>query len=95
MNEFIANDKRLWSDLKSAEEEHLTRGSPKTDGFYLEATLQAHQKLRTLLFSSPVLVVVQENLHRLIKLLNFQRLFQNRDRTELKNPIEDLTIRVS
>ena len=46
--------------------------SPKTDGHYLEATLQAHQKLRTLLFSSPFLAVVQENLHRLIKLLNLQ-----------------------
>src|SRR4029077_9189314 len=69
--------------------------SPKTDGHYLEATLQAHQKLRTLLFSSPFLAVVQENLHRLIKLLNLQWLLQNRDRTELKNPIENLAIRVT
>ncbi len=36
-----------------------------------------------------------ENLHSLIELLNFQWLFQNRDRTDLENPIEDLTIRVT
>ena len=56
--------------VEAAEEEHLARGSPKTDGLYLKATLQAHQKLRTLLFSSPALAVVHEKLQRLIKLLN-------------------------
>ena len=35
---------------------------------------------------------VPENLHRLIELLNLQWLVQNRDRTDLKNPIEDLAI---
>jgi hypothetical protein len=33
--------------------------------------------------------------HRLIELLNLQWLLQNRDRTDLKNPIEDLAIRVT
>jgi hypothetical protein len=36
---------------------------------------------------------VDENLHRLIQLFNLQWLLQNRDRTDLKNPIEDLTRR--
>ena len=36
-----------------------------------------------------------ENLHSLIELLNLQWLLQNRDRTDLENPIEDLTIRVT
>src|SRR6202011_2968880 len=60
-----------------------------------ESTLQAHQKLRILLFSFPALAVVHEHLHRLIKLLNLQWLLQNRDWTDLKNPIEDLAIRVT
>jgi hypothetical protein len=38
---------------------------------------------------------VPENLHRLIELLNLPWLLQNRDRTNLKNPIEDLAIRVT
>src|SRR5580704_10971504 len=38
---------------------------------------------------------VPENIHRLIELLNLQWLLQNRDRTNLKNPIEDLAIRVT
>jgi hypothetical protein len=38
---------------------------------------------------------VHENLHRLIELLNLQWLLQNRDRTDLKNPIEDLAIWVT
>src|SRR5215831_19539345 len=41
------------------------------------------------------MAVVQENLHRLIELLNLQWLLQNRDRTDLKNPIEDLAIWVA
>src|SRR4029077_333764 len=36
-----------------------------------------------------------ENLHRLIELLNLQWLLQNRDRTNLKNPIEDPAIWVA
>ena len=36
-----------------------------------------------------------ENLHRLIELLNLQWLFQDRDRADLKNPIEDLAVRVT
>ena len=36
-----------------------------------------------------------ENIHRLVELLNLQWLLQNRDRTNLKNPIEDLAIRVT
>jgi len=55
----------------------------------MEVTLQAHQKLRTLFFSSSASAVVHENLHHLIELLNLQWLFQNRDRTDVKNPIED------
>ena len=38
---------------------------------------------------------MHENLHRLIELLNLQWLLQNRDRTDLKNPIEDLAIWVA
>jgi hypothetical protein len=38
---------------------------------------------------------VPENLHRLIELLNLQWLLQNRDRTNLKNLIEDLAILAS
>ena len=57
--------------------------------------LQANQRLRTLLLSSPAWAVVHENFHRLIQLFNLQWLLQNRDRTDLKNPIEDLTIRVT
>ena len=93
-----ANQTRLINYGREYREGHrisTARVGRQTDGLYLEATLQAHQKLRTLLFSSPALAVVQENLHRLIKLLNLQWLLQNRDRTELKNPIEDLTIRVT
>src|SRR4029077_4257215 len=52
-------------------------------------------QLRTLLFSSPALNVAQEYLHRLIELLHLQWLLQNRDRTDLKYPIENLTIRVT
>jgi hypothetical protein len=37
--------------------------------------------------------VVPENLNRLIELLNLQWLLQNRDRADLKNPIEDLAVR--
>jgi hypothetical protein len=37
---------------------------------------------------------VPENIHRPIELLNLQWLLQNRDRTNLKNPIEDLAIRI-
>ena len=48
-----------------------------------------------MLFSSPSLAVVHENLHRLIELLNLQWLLQNRDRTDLKNPMEDLAIWVA
>jgi hypothetical protein len=47
------------------------------------------------LLSSPAWAVVHENLHRLIELLNLQWLLQNRGRTDLKNPIEDLAIRVT
>jgi hypothetical protein len=36
-----------------------------------------------------------ENIQRLIELLNLQRLLQNCDRTDLKNPIEDLVIRIT
>ena len=57
--------------------------------------LQANQRLRTLLLSSPAWAVVHENLHSLIQLFNLQWLLQNHDRTDLKNPIEDLTIRVT
>ena len=39
--------------------------------------------------------MLREKLHRLIELLNLQWLLQNRDRTDLKNPIENLTIRVT
>jgi len=38
---------------------------------------------------------VPENLNRLIELLNLQWLLQNRDRADLKNPIEDLAVRVT
>jgi hypothetical protein len=48
-----------------------------------------------LLLNSPAGAVVPENLHRLIELLDFQWFFQNRDRTNLKNPIKDLAIRVT
>jgi hypothetical protein len=47
------------------------------------------------MFNSPALAVLHEQFHRLIKLLNLQRLLQNRDRTDLENPIEDLTFRVT
>src|SRR5262245_36620667 len=57
--------------------------------------LQANQRLRTLLLSSPAWAVVHENLHSLIQLFNLQWLLQNRDRADLENPIEDLTIRVT
>src|SRR5207244_3139704 len=66
---------------------------PSIDAF--EATLQPHEKPRTLLLSSPARAVVPEKLHRLIELLNLQWLLQNRDRTDLKNPIEDLPMRVT
>src|ERR1700751_1560502 len=62
---------------------------------YLKATLQLRQRFQILLLSSPAWVVEPENLHRLIELLNLQWLLQNRDRTNLKNPIEDLAIRVT
>src|ERR1700751_5273482 len=62
---------------------------------YLKATLQLRQRFQILLLSSPAWVVVHENVHRLIELLNLQWLLQNRDRTNLKNPIEDLAIRVT
>jgi len=38
---------------------------------------------------------VPENIQRLIELLNLQWFLQNRDRTNLKNPIEDLAIWVT
>ena len=38
---------------------------------------------------------MSENLNRLIELLNLQWLLQNRDRADLKNPIEDLAVRVT
>jgi hypothetical protein len=38
---------------------------------------------------------VPENLHRLIELLNLKWLLEDRDRTDLKNSIEDLAIRVT
>ena len=44
---------------------------------------------------SPAWVVVPENLDRLIELLNLQWLLQNRDRADLKNPIEDLAVWVT
>jgi hypothetical protein len=60
-----------------------------------QATLQPHQRLRTLLPSSPACRFVAENLYRLIKLLNLQWLLQDRDRTNLKDPIQDFAIRVT
>jgi hypothetical protein len=48
-----------------------------------------------LLLESPAWAVVPENLNRLIELLNLQWLLQNRDRADLKNPIEDLAVRVT
>jgi hypothetical protein len=45
--------------------------------------------------AGPCEVVMPENIHRLIELLNLQWLLQNRDRTNVKNPIEDLAIRVN
>ena len=76
-----------------AEEEHSVPG--RQNGWAYLTTLQPHEKPRTLLLSSPARAVVPENLHRLIELLNLQWLLQNRDRTNLKNPIEDLAIRVT
>jgi hypothetical protein len=38
---------------------------------------------------------VPEDLDDLKKPINFERLLQNRDRTDLQNPIEDLAIRVT
>ena len=46
-----------------------------------------------LLFRRPA--VVPENLDRLIQLLQLQRFLENRDRTDLKNPIKHLAIRVT
>src|ERR1700675_2682190 len=57
--------------------------------------LQPHGKPRALLLESPAWGVLPQNLHRLIELLNLQWLLQNRDRTDLKNPIEGLAIRVT
>jgi len=68
-----ANQTRLINYGREYREGHrisTARVGRQTDGLYLEATLQAHQKLRTLLFSSPALAVLHEHLHRLIKLLN-------------------------
>ena len=48
-----------------------------------------------MLLESPAWAVVPENLNRLIELLNLQWLLQNRDRADLKNPIEDLAVRVT
>ena len=76
-----------------AEEEHSVRG--RQNGWAYLTTLPPHEKPRTLLLSSPDCRFVPENLHRLIELLNLQWLLQNRDRTDLKNPIEDLAIRVT
>src|SRR5271170_5999769 len=53
------------------------------------------EKPRTLLLEFPAWAVVPENLNRLIELLNLQWLLQNCDRADLKNPIEDLAIRVT
>jgi len=78
-----------------AEDKHLARAGRQTDGLYLEATLQPREKPRTLLFRSPAWAAVPENLNRLIELLNLQWLFQDRDRADLKNPIEDLAIRIT
>jgi hypothetical protein len=68
------------------------RDKPKCDYRDLEAT---NQRSRTLLLSSPAWRFVPENLYRLIELLNLQWLLQNRDRTDLKNPIQDFAIRIT
>jgi hypothetical protein len=60
-----------------------------------QATLQPHQRLRTLLLSSPACRFVAENLYHLIELLHLQWLLQDRDRTNLKDPIQDFAIRVA
>ena len=60
-----------------------------------QATLRPHQRLQTLLLSSPTCRFVAENLQRLIELLNLQWLLQDRDRTNLKDPIQDFAIRVT
>ena len=62
---------------------------------YLKVTLQPRQRFQILLLSSPAWAVVHETLQRLIELLNLQWLLQNRDRTDLKNSIEDLAIWVT
>ena len=76
-----------------AEEEHSVRG--RQNGWAYLTTLQPHEKPRTLLLEFPAWAVVPENLNRLIELLNLQWLLQNRDRADLKNPIEDLAVRVT
>ena len=48
-----------------------------------------------MLLESPAWAAVPENPNRLIELLNLQWLLQNRDWTDLKNPIEDLAVRVT
>ena len=76
-----------------AEEEYSARG--RQNGWAYLTTLQPHEKPRTLLLEFPAWAVVPENLNRLIELLNLQWLLQNRDRADLKNPIEDLAVRVT
>jgi hypothetical protein len=76
-------------------EEGAFGADAQTGGLIEEATLQPHEKSRTLLLEFPDREVVPENLHRLIELLNLQWLLQNRDQADLKNPIQDLAVRVT
>ena len=48
-----------------------------------------------MLLEFPTWAVVPEKLDRLVELLNLQWLLQNRDRTDLKNSIENLAIGVT
>jgi len=72
----------------------LGHEDPTTTHQYIEADL-AHQRLRALFLSSQAWHLVPEHLDRLVELLNLQWLLQNRDRTDLKDPVEDLTVRVT
>jgi hypothetical protein len=77
---------------------NIRRTVAKTGGPYLRGHVTTSLEASSLvaqLLKFPAWAVVPENLDRPIELLNLQWLFQDRDRADLKNPIEDVAIRVT
>jgi len=78
-----------------AEEEHSARGCQNGWAYVRGHVTTPPEVANFVAQLSSLGVLCPENLHRLIELLNLQWLLQNRDRTDLNNPIEDLAIRVT